>query len=134
MNSPVSTHCIGCPVMVFQNRMHRSAVPPPEANNPCWCGDHAIAFTAAKCDEYVWTGESECCVHTYSLLSLPPEARHCPSGDHFKPHTSCLCPIRVLSETKAKIILIQFVNLSKWVAAFDYEIFDYYQVFECRVA
>ena len=24
-----------------------SAVPPPEASSPCWCGDHAIALTAA---------------------------------------------------------------------------------------
>ncbi|KAJ8974263.1 hypothetical protein NQ317_008270 [Molorchus minor] len=31
---PVSTHCIGCPVRVFQNLMHRSAVPPPDASNP----------------------------------------------------------------------------------------------------
>jgi hypothetical protein len=40
---PVSTHCMGCPVSVFQKRMHRSAVPPPLANRPWWCGDHAIA-------------------------------------------------------------------------------------------
>lgn len=31
---PVSTHCIGCPVKVFQKRMHRSAVPPPLASRP----------------------------------------------------------------------------------------------------
>ena len=39
----------GDPDSVFQNRMHRSAVPPPEHSSPCWCGDHAIAFTAAVC-------------------------------------------------------------------------------------
>lgn len=35
------------PVPVFQNRMHRSIVPPPLASRLDWCGDHAIAFTAA---------------------------------------------------------------------------------------
>ena len=46
---PVSTHCKGCPVSVFQNLIYLSAVPPPLANSPCWCGDQAIALTAAKC-------------------------------------------------------------------------------------
>ena len=32
---PVSMHLIGVPVKVFQNRILRSAVPPPDANNPC---------------------------------------------------------------------------------------------------
>ena len=32
---PVSTHCSGCPVKVFQNLMHLSAVPPPEDSRPC---------------------------------------------------------------------------------------------------
>ena len=36
------------PVNVFQKRMQQSAVPPLEANKPCWCGDHAIALTAAE--------------------------------------------------------------------------------------
>lgn len=53
---PVSMHCRGCPVSVFQKRMHRSAVPPPEARRPCWCGDQAMAFTAARCSVYCWTG------------------------------------------------------------------------------
>lgn len=44
---PVSMHCSGCPVVVFQKRMQRSAVPPPEASRPCWCGDQAMALTAA---------------------------------------------------------------------------------------
>lgn len=46
---PVSTELIILPLAVFQNRMHRSAVPPPDARSPCWCGDHAMAFTAAVC-------------------------------------------------------------------------------------
>lgn len=33
---PVSIHCSGCAVRVFQKRMQRSAVPPPEASSPCW--------------------------------------------------------------------------------------------------
>lgn len=33
---PVSTHWSGCPVNVFQKRIHRSAVPPPEDSKPCY--------------------------------------------------------------------------------------------------
>jgi hypothetical protein len=94
---PVSTLCKGCPVNVFQNRIHLSAVPPPLANSPCWWGDHAIAFTAARWSVYVWTGDKLVMFHTNSLLSLPPEARCWWSGDHFSPHTSCLCPVNLLS-------------------------------------
>lgn len=32
---------------VFQNLIHLSAVPPPLTKNPCLCGDHAKALTAA---------------------------------------------------------------------------------------
>lgn len=53
---PVSMHCSGWPVSVFQNRIQRSAVPPPDASSPCWCGDQAIAFTAARCSVYCCTG------------------------------------------------------------------------------
>ena len=35
------------PEAVFQKRMQRSAVPPPLASSPCWCGLQAIALTAA---------------------------------------------------------------------------------------
>src|SRR5207237_8461639 len=48
---PVSTSLIIAPVLVFQNLMLRSAVPPPEARRWCWCGDQATALTAAVCDE-----------------------------------------------------------------------------------
>lgn len=34
---------------MFQKRMQRSAVPPPEASSPFWWGDQAMAFTAAVC-------------------------------------------------------------------------------------
>lgn len=100
---PVSTHCIGCPVNVFQKRMQRSAVPPPLANSPWWCGDQAIAFTAAMCSEYDWTGLSECWFHTYRRLSLPPLARYWLSGDHFRPHTSCRWPGSRRSDTSAGV-------------------------------
>lgn len=46
---PVSIELSIFPLAVFQNRMHRSAVPPPDARSPCWCGDHAMALTAAVC-------------------------------------------------------------------------------------
>lgn len=94
LNLPVSTLCIGCPVSVFQNRIHRSAVPPPLAKSPWWCGDHAIAFTAAICSEYDCTGLKLCWFHTWSRLSLPPLARYWLSGDHLRPQTSWRCPTK----------------------------------------
>jgi len=84
---PVSTHCSGRPVIVFQNLIRRSAVPPPLANRPCWWGDHAIALTAARCSAYVCTGPTLRVFQTNSLLSFPPDAKCWWSGDHFKPHT-----------------------------------------------
>lgn len=53
-------------VAVFQKRMHRSAVPPPEARSPWRCGDQAIAFTAAVCSQYFNTGCVECWFQTKS--------------------------------------------------------------------
>lgn len=63
---PVSVHCRGWPVSVFQKRMQRSAVPPPEASRPCWWGDQAMAFTAAKCSVYCCTGRTLEWFHTSS--------------------------------------------------------------------
>lgn len=68
-------------VVVFQKRMHRSAVPPPEASSPCICGDHAIAFTAAVCSEYFNIGCVECWFQTKSCTAV----RHLAQWD-----TSCL--------------------------------------------
>lgn len=45
--SPVSMQFKGEAVAVFQNLMHLSAVPPPDAMSPCWWGDQARALTAA---------------------------------------------------------------------------------------
>lgn len=63
---PVSVHCRVWPVSVFQKRMQRSAVPPPEASRPCWWGDQAMAFTAAKCSVYCCTGRTLEWFHTSS--------------------------------------------------------------------
>lgn len=45
---PVSTLASTELVVVLQNRIVRSAVPPPEHSNPLACGDQAIALTAAS--------------------------------------------------------------------------------------
>ena len=98
----IELKCLTCPVSVFQNRIHLSAVPPPEARSPWWWGDHAMALTAAKCSVKVWTGWVMLEFQTKSLLSLPPEARYWLSGDHLRPHTSCLCPTSRRSEKNSK--------------------------------
>jgi len=46
---PVSTLFNWWPFVVFQKRIHRSAVPPPDARRPLWWGDQAMALTAAVC-------------------------------------------------------------------------------------
>ena len=46
-DSPVSIQLRAVLVAVFQKRMQRSAVPPPEASRPCWWGDHAMACSRA---------------------------------------------------------------------------------------
>jgi len=40
-------------------------------------------------------GFVECKFHINNLLSFPPEANYCVSGDHFNPHTSYLWPSKV---------------------------------------
>ena len=44
------------PVSVFQNLIHLSAVPPPDARSPWWWGDQAMALTAAMWSVNVYTG------------------------------------------------------------------------------
>lgn len=56
-------------VVVFQKRIHRSAVPPPDARSPWRWGDHAIAFTAAVCSQYLSTGWVECWFQTKSCIA-----------------------------------------------------------------
>lgn len=119
---PVSTLSNWWPFAVFQKRMHRSAVPPPDARRPLWCGDQAMALTAAVCSVSLNTGCCECWFHTKSCskeaiilndqikernllhrmvicrstwLSFPPEASSLSSFDHLSPQT-CRCPLKEL--------------------------------------
>ena len=84
---PVSMQFSAVLVAEFQKRMQRSAVPPPDAKRPCWCGDHAMAFTAALWSLNLMIGEVEFRFQMYSWLSLPPLATSLSSGDHLSPHT-----------------------------------------------
>lgn len=130
----MSVHCSGWPVRVFQKRMQRSAVPPPEASRPCWWGDQAMAFTAAKCSVYCCTGSTLEWFHTSSygneemcdirllsrcaafggtdkilllltLLSFPPEASSWWSVLHLSPQTSCLWPWRRRSDCRGGALM-----------------------------
>ncbi len=89
---PTSIVLTVVPLRVFLNLIVRSAVPPPEARRPCWCGDQAIALTAAVWSVNLRIGSEEWEFHTSSLLSLPPEHNCWSSGDHFSPQIYCLCP------------------------------------------
>ena len=60
------------PVNVFQKQMQQSAVPPLEANKPCWYGDHAIALTAAEWSVKRVLDEVDDTFQINNLLSLPP--------------------------------------------------------------
>lgn len=62
----MSTHSNWWPFAVFQKRMHRSAVPPPDARRPLWWGDQAMALTAAVCSVSLNVGCWECWFHTKS--------------------------------------------------------------------
>jgi len=84
---PVSIELRTFPLAVFQNLIHLSAVPPPDARRPCWCGDHAIALTAAVCSVKRNTGCCDRWFQTSSWLSFPPEASSRSSCDHFSPQT-----------------------------------------------
>lgn len=80
------------PSNVFQNLIVLSAEPPPDAKTPWLWGFHAKPLTAAQCWLNLLTGIGECLFHIMSLLSFPPEARDCPSKDHFNPHTYWVWP------------------------------------------
>ena len=56
----VSTELRQEPLAVDQKRIIRSAVPPPLASSPFWCGDHEMALTAAVCSLKRSTGDVEC--------------------------------------------------------------------------
>lgn len=84
---------------VFQNRMVRSAVPPPEARRFDWVGDHAIAFTAAMWEVNVWRGWVVRWSQMSSLLSFPPDARRLDEALYFNPQTSWVCEEEVRVES-----------------------------------
>lgn len=65
---PVSTLFNWFPLVVFQKRMHLSAVPPPDARSPVWWGDQAIAFTAAVCSVNFRIGCCDCWFQTKSYV------------------------------------------------------------------
>lgn len=93
----MSNSLIKPPVKLFQNLIFLSAVPPPLAKIPRWCGDQAIALTAARCSQNRHVGLESVPPHTNNLLSLPPEANWSVSVFHRNPHTSCLwCPASFL--------------------------------------
>lgn len=90
---PVSISLMTLPRTVSWNMILLSAVPPPEASRPRWCGDQAIALTAAVWSENFQRGVSESLSQTISLLSFPPLANWPSSQFHLRPQTSCLWPI-----------------------------------------
>ena len=85
---PVSSWHMIYPVKMLRIFIIRSAVPPPVAKSPCWCGDQAKALTAALWSENLFIGWPWR-FQTITLLSLPPEAKCWSSFDHFKPHIYC---------------------------------------------
>lgn len=64
-DSPVSIQLRAVLVAVFQKRMQRSAVPPPEARRPCWWGDHAMACNRAHLA--MWTHAQQAVGFTAAL-------------------------------------------------------------------
>lgn len=96
---PVSIEFKQAPVWVFQNLMHLSLPPPPEASKFPWNGHQARALTAAVWSSSLWShcvGELEEAVdlsHMWRRLSFPPLANCWPEADHFNPQTSWWCPL-----------------------------------------
>ena len=76
----------------FQNLIVLSAVPPPLANTPWFCGLQANPLTAALWPVNLQIGVELWILQTNNLLSLPPDANKLPSNDHFNPHTYCVWP------------------------------------------
>merc|ERR1719335_2140399 len=70
------------PDVVFQKRMLRSAIPPPVARRLRCQGHHASAFTAEQCSVRTCFGVFVMPSQTATVLSLLPDAKCDPSGDH----------------------------------------------------
>ena len=104
-----SIESMSVPLLTFQNFIQRSAVPPPVAKTFGCHGHHARARTAAWCWLNMWSGSvTPFGVSTLALvppidgqiftkLSFPPLAKYLKSVDHFRPHTSCVCPVNVVT-------------------------------------
>lgn len=98
---PVFTEFKQEPVWLFQNLIHMSAPPPPEARRLLWKGHQARAFTAALWSSSLWShciGEFEEAIdlsHMKRRLSFPPLANCWPEADHFSPQTPWWCPLYV---------------------------------------
>ena len=96
---PVLTEFRHTPVLVFQNFMHWSDPPPPEASKFPWNGHQARALTAALWSSSLWShcvGEFEDAAdlsHMKTRLSFPPLASCWPEADHFSPQTSSWWPL-----------------------------------------
>lgn len=68
--------------IMHRHLIWRSALPAPVASRPLRCGDHARALTPAECCRVAAGSKSRLRSHTATTLSLPPDARYSPSGDH----------------------------------------------------
>ena len=96
---PVSKKFKHAPVWVFQNFMHLSSPPPPEASKLLWKGHQARAFIADVCSSSLWSHSVAAfedaidLSHMNRRLSLPPLANCRPEGDHLSPQTSCWWPL-----------------------------------------
>lgn len=92
---PVLTEFKHKPVFEFQNFIHWSPTPPPEASKLLWNGHQDKAFTAEVWSEKRWTLRFDWRLHILIRLSLPPLASCWPDVDHFSPQTSWWWPLYV---------------------------------------
>ena len=88
----VSTSNNLVPLAQFQIIIFRQADPPPEAKTCGFQGHHESAFTPAWWSVSWRSGVAPeaptSLVQMFTILSLPPEAKNFPSGDHSSPETS----------------------------------------------
>lgn len=89
---PVSTSSRRACFLTFHSLSLQSAVPPPEARTPTCLGLHAMALTAARW-HFFMMGNLVLGEKTIMELSLLPDAKYSPSGDHLSPQISCLGPL-----------------------------------------
>lgn len=96
---------------VFQNFIHLSFVPPPEANKLLSRGHQANALTAALCSLNTYLGLlAKFISQMLRVLSLEPLASWVPSKDHLSPQTSLVC--------SSKVETIWLCHLMSWLIIF----------------